>query len=89
MEASPPKPTKKSKAKTTEASIKDRFFEALLAEVLEKVDLAGLASEVARLVGPKIGQAISVQQLADELTEKHGEVLAKQLSATLSAKLLE
>ena len=89
MEASPPKPTKKSKAKTTEASIKDRFFEALLAQVLKQVDLEGFAEEVARLMGPKLGAAISMQQLADELTEKHGEALSKQLSTTLMARLLE
>lgn len=47
---------KKSKAK--EASVKDRFFDALLAQVLEQVDLAGVAGEIARLMGPKLGVAI-------------------------------
>ena len=40
-------------------------------------------------LGPKICQAISVQHLADELAEKHGEALSKQLSTTLLARLLE
>jgi hypothetical protein len=88
MEASPPKPTKKGKAKS-EATVKDRFFDSLLAQVLEQVNLEGLAEEVARLIGPKICQAISVQQLADELAEKHREALSKQLSTTISARLLE
>ena len=83
-----PMPAKKSKSKS-EPSVKDVFFDALLAQVLEKVDLIGVAGEVARLVGPKIGEAISVQQLADELMEKHRDALAKELSAALLAKLLE
>lgn len=79
---------KKSKAK--EASVvKDRFFDALLAQVLEQVDLAGVAGEIARLVGPKLGVAICVEDLANELAEKHGDALAKELSAALVAKLLE
>ena len=88
MEASPPKPTKKGKAKN-EATVKDRFFDTLLTQVLEQVNLDGLAEQVARLMGPKLGAAISVQQLADDIAEKHGEALAKQLSTTLSARLLE
>ena len=76
-------------AKREELRVKDCFFDALLAQVLDKVDLAGVAGEVARLVGPKIGEAISVQQLADELADKHGDALAKELSAALLAKLLE
>ena len=88
METSPPKPTKKGKAKS-EATAKDRFFDSLLNQVLEHVNLEGLAEEVARLMGPKICKAISVQQLADELAEKHGVALSKQLSTTLIARLLE
>jgi hypothetical protein len=78
---------KKSKAK--EASVKDRFFDALLAQVLEQVDLAGVAGEIARLMGPKLGVAICVEDLANELAEKHGDALAKELSAALLTKLLE
>ena len=81
-------PAKNSKSKS-ETSVKDSFFEALLAQVLEKVDMAGVAGEIARLVGPKLGAAISVPQLADELIEKHGDALAKELSAALMDKLLE
>ena len=78
---------KKSKAK--EASVKDRFFVALLAQVLEQVDLAGVAGEIARLMGPKLGVAICVEDLANELAEKHGDALAMELSAALLTKLLE
>jgi hypothetical protein len=78
---------KKSKAK--EASVKDRFFDALLAQVLEQVDLAGVAGEIARLMGPKLGVAICVEDLANELAEKHGDALAMELSAALLTKLLE
>jgi hypothetical protein len=48
-----------------------------------------VAGEIARLVGPKLGAAISVQDLANELAEKHGDALAKELSAALLTKLLE
>ena len=81
-------PAKKSKSKS-ETSVKDSFFEALLAQVLEKVDMAGVAGEIARLVGPELGVAICVEDLANELAEKHGGALAKELSAALVAKLLE
>jgi hypothetical protein len=89
-----PKPAKKGKkdaqqATREESRVKDRFFEALLGQVLEKVDMAGVAGEIARLVGPKLGAAISVQDLANELAEKHGDALAKELSAALLTKLLE
>ena len=92
-ETSPPKPVRKGKEevpdKREESRVKDVFFDALLVRVLEQVDLAGVAGEIARLVGPKLCAAISVQKLANELAEKHGDALAKELSAALVAKLLE
>lgn len=44
---------------------------------------------MAKLMAPTIGQAISMQQLAKDLADKHGEALAKELTNVLAAKLLD
>ena len=94
METSPPKPTKKGKkqvpeAKTDETGLRDRFAQALLASILDEINLDGLAGEVAKIIAPRILGTISVQKLATDMADKHGEALTKELSEALTTKLLE
>ena len=94
MESPPPKPTKKGKkqvlaAKTDETGLRDRFAQALLASILDEINLDGLAGEVAKIIAPRILGTISVQKLATDLAGKHGEELTKEMSEALTTKLLE
>ena len=94
MEASPPKPSKKGKkqvleAKTDETGIRDRFAQALLASILDEINLDGLAGEVAKIIAPRILGTISVQKLATDMADKHGEEITKVMSEALTTKLLE
>ena len=93
MEASPPKATKKGKkqveTKTDETGLRDRFAQALLASILDEINLDGLAGEVAKIIAPRILGTISVQKLATDMADKHGEALTKELSEALTTKLLE
>lgn len=93
MEASPPKAAKKGKkqveTKTDETGLRDRFAQALLASILDEINLDGLAGEVAKIIAPRILGTISVQKLATDLADKHGEQLTKEMSEALTTKLLE
>lgn len=91
------KPTKKA-AKTKEKQekeqppeemrVKERFFDTLVEQCLAQVDLDGLAGEVARLVAPQIGRAVSVEKLAADLADRHREELAAALSTAITASLI-
>ena len=91
------KPTKKA-AKTKEKQekeqpleemrVKERFFDTVAEQCLAQVDLDGLAGEVARLVAPQIGRAVSVEKLADEIVARHQDNLAAEISAAIVAKLI-
>jgi hypothetical protein len=72
-----------------EKRLQDRFFDTLVEQCLAQVDLNGLAGEVARLVAPQIGIAVSVENLAADIAAHHREELAAELSRVIMTRLTE
>ena len=79
------KRTKRSKPD----SVAPEFHQLLVTAMVQEVDLAALAGEVAKRIAPQVYGALSVDELALKLMSKHREHLTATLAKALIAELMD
>ena len=82
------KRTKRSKPDSVAPNCREEFHQLLVTAMVQEVDLAALAGEVAKRIVPQVSGALSVDELASQLVSKHREHLTATLAKALIAELI-
>ena len=69
-------------------SVAPELRQLLVTAMVQEVDLAALAGEVAKRIAPQVSGALSVDELALQLMSKHREHLTATLAKALIAELI-
>ena len=83
------KRTKRSKPDSVVPNCREEFHQLLVTAMVQEVDLAALAGEVAKRIVPQVSGALSVDELASQLVSKHREHLTATLAKALIAELMD
>ena len=78
------KRTKRSKADSVAPNCREEFHRHLVAAMVQEVELAALAGEVAKRIVLQVSGALSVDKLASQLVPRH----RAQLTTTLAKALI-
>ena len=68
---------------------REEFHRHLVAAMVQEVDLAALAAEVAKRIAPQVSGALSVDELALQLVPKHRAHVTATLAKALIAELMD
>ena len=79
---------KRSKPDSVAPNCRKEFHQLLVTAMVQEVDLAALAGEVAKRIVPQVSGALSVDELASQLVSKHREHLTATLAKELIAELI-
>ena len=79
---------KRSKPDSVAPNCREEFHQLLVTAMVQEVDLAALAGEVAKRIVPQVSGALSVDELASQLVSKHREHLTATLAKALIAELI-
>lgn len=82
------KRTKRSKPDSVAPTPREEFHQHLVTAMVQEIDLAALASEVAKRIVPQVSGALSVDELASQLVSKHRAHLTATLAKVLIAELM-
>ena len=74
---------------TEQNSFKHEFYTLLCANLTDKLDVDGLAGQVAENIAPRLFGNMKVERLADMVVANHGTELAERLAQEFAKRLVE
>ncbi len=83
-----PKRIKRSKPDRVAPNCREAFHRHLVAAMVQEVDVAALAGEVAKRIVPRVAGALSVDELASQLVSKQREHVTTTLATALITELM-
>lgn len=82
------KRNKRSKPDSVAPNCREECHRHLVAAMVQKVDVAALAGEIAKRIVPQVTGALSVDELASQLVSKHRAHLTTTPAKALTTKLI-